>query len=59
MIYKILKYFTSIRKIWSIVVICEIKIHEIANESPFAKYILNFSEQSSREQEALAICGGL
>ena len=37
--YKILKYFTSInRKIWSMVVIHEIKIREIENESPFVKY---------------------
>ena len=37
--YKILKYFTSTRKIWSIVVIREIKIREIENESSFVKII--------------------
>ena len=36
--YKILKYFTSIRKIWSTVAIREIKILEIKSESPFMKY---------------------
>ena len=35
---KVLKYFTSIRKIWSPAAILEIKILEMENESPFVKY---------------------
>ena len=36
--YKILKYFTCIRKIWSLAAIREIKILEMENEGPFVKY---------------------
>ena len=36
--YKILKFFTSIRKIWSPAAIREIKILEMENEGPFVKY---------------------
>ena len=36
--YKILKYFTSIRKIWSPAAICEIKNLEMVNGGPFVKY---------------------
>ena len=36
--YKILKRFTSIRKIWSPAAIREIKILEVDNEGPFVKY---------------------
>ena len=35
----ITKCFTSIRKTWSIVAVCEIKVHEIENESPFLKHL--------------------
>ena len=36
--YKILKYFTSIRKIWFPAAIHETKILEMENEGPFVKY---------------------
>ena len=36
--YKILKYFTSTRKIWSPAAICEIKILEMESEGTLVKY---------------------
>ena len=36
--YKILKYFTSIRKMWSPAANREIKILEMENEGPVVKY---------------------